>query len=125
MTAAEATVRVGGVIIMLAASDDGTGGEHFYHTLADEKDTDKTRREIAARGREQTIPDQWQPQILLRILKKATVIYVSNMPDDTVKAMHTIPSKSIDEAIMKAKNILNQNKVKITAIPEGVSVIVI
>ena len=38
MTAAEATVREGGVIIMLAASNDGLGGDDFYHQMADEKD---------------------------------------------------------------------------------------
>ena len=31
MTAAEPTVREGGVIIMLARSNDGIGGDHFYH----------------------------------------------------------------------------------------------
>ena len=42
MTAAEATVKKGGVIIMLASSDDGTGGDSFYHQLADERDIAKT-----------------------------------------------------------------------------------
>ena len=44
MTAAEATVKKDGVIIMLAASDDGIGGDHFYHQLADEEDIYKTRK---------------------------------------------------------------------------------
>ena len=42
MTAAEATVKEGGVIIMLAASNDGIGGEHFCRQLAEEPDMDKT-----------------------------------------------------------------------------------
>ena len=124
MTAAEATVRDGGVIIMLASSDDGIGGDHFYHSLADEKDADKIIREIEARGRGETIPDQWMTQILLRILKKASVIYVSNMPSKIVEEMHMIPASDLEDAINRAKQLLNQDKASITAIPDGVSVIV-
>ena len=46
------------------------------------------------------------------------------MPDDIVMEMHMIPAKDIEEAINKAKKILGKNDVKITAIPDGVSVIV-
>ena len=59
MTAAEATVKEGGVIIMLAASNDGTGGNHFYHQLADEEDIDKTIELFLGRGRNETVTDQW------------------------------------------------------------------
>ena len=124
MTAAEATVKRGGVIIMLASSDDGIGGDHFYHQLADEADIDKTMRLFLDRKRNETVPDQWQTQIMLRILKWATVIYVSNMADDVVRKMHMIPAHSIDEAIAQAKTILQKEKVSITAIPDGVSVMV-
>ncbi|MDR1291524.1 MAG: nickel-dependent lactate racemase, partial [Planctomycetaceae bacterium] len=40
MTAAEASVKKNGVIIMLAKSDDGHGGNHFHKTFADEKNLD-------------------------------------------------------------------------------------
>ncbi len=124
MTAAEATVRPGGVIVMLAESGDGIGGDHFYHQLADEPDISKTMREFLARRRDQTVPDQWQTQILLRILAHAHVIYVSEMPDKTVEEMHMIPAHSIGEAIEKAKSIVGVSA-KIAAIPDGVSVMVI
>jgi len=123
MTAAEATVRRGGVIIMLAESGDGIGGDHFYHQLADEPDIDKTMSEFLSRGRDETVPDQWQTQILLRILGRASVIYVSEMPDDVVKEMHMIPAHSIGEAIGIAENIVGGDA-KIAAIPDGVSVMV-
>lgn len=124
MTAAEATVKQGGVIIMLARSNDGIGGDHFYHQLADEKDINKTMELFLSRDRNETVPDQWQTQILLRILMSATVIYVSEMPDDLVKEMHMIPAKSLDDAIKCAKEILKKDDIKIVAIPDGVSVIV-
>lgn len=123
MTAAEATVKKGGVIIMLARSGDGIGGDHFYHQLADEPDIDKTMREFLSRGRDETVPDQWQTQILLRILKHASVIYVSEMPDDVVEKMHMIPAHSIAAAIEKAKGLVGEGA-KIAAIPDGVSVMV-
>ncbi|MBQ1195185.1 MAG: nickel-dependent lactate racemase [Clostridia bacterium] len=124
MTAAEATVRKGGVIIMLARSDDGIGGDHFYHQLADEPDISKTMAQFLSRGRDETVPDQWQTQILLRILRHASVIYVSEMPDETVKEMHMIPAHSLGEAIEKAKQMVG-NSARIAAIPDGVSVMVV
>ena len=124
MTAAEATVKKGGVIIMLAQSGDGTGGDHFYHQLADEPDIQKTMERFLSRGRSQTLPDQWQSQILVRILLHASVIYVSHMPDETVAAMHMIPAHSIGEAMEKAKSILGKENPTVTAIPDGISVVV-
>ena len=124
MTAGEATVKKDGVIIMLAKSNDGIGGDHFYHQLADEPDIYKTMELFRKRKRSETVPDQWQTQVLLRVLMHATVIYVSEMDDEIIKKMHMLPAKSIGEAIEIAKGILNNENPKITAIPDGVSVIV-
>lgn len=124
MTAAEAAVREGGVIIMLAESNDGHGGEHFYHQLADEPDISKTMALFLSRNRRETVPDQWQTQILLRILQKATVLYLSDMPDDMIRAMHLHPIHSIEEGLSLAKAILNKPDASVAVIPDGVSVIV-
>ena len=124
MTAAEATVREGGVIIMLAASNDGLGGDDFYHQMADEKDIHKTMALFLSRGRNETVPDQWQTQIFLRILMKATVVYVSSAPDGIVEDLHMVPAHSLEEALDKARKIVGKADATITAIPDGVSVIV-
>ena len=124
MTAAEATVKEGGVIIMLAASGDGIGGDHFYHQLADEADIEKTMATFLARGRGETVPDQWQTQIMIRVLMRARVIYVSEMEDALVEKMHMIPAHSIADAIKKAKELVGKDDATITAIPDGVSVVV-
>ena len=124
MTAAEATVKQGGVIIMLAQSGDGTGGDHFYHQLADEADIDKTMALFLSRGKAQTAPDQWQSQVLLRVIRKASVIYISEMDDASVEKMHMIPAKSIPDALQKAKALLNKENPSVVAIPDGISVIV-
>ena len=124
MTAAEAVVKAGGVIIMLAASADGAGGDHFYHQLADEADINKTMALFMSRKRNETVPDQWESQILVRILCKASVIYVSNMPNDMVESMHMIPAASLKDAISTAKRMVAKENPSMIAIPDGISVIV-
>ncbi|MBR5527474.1 MAG: nickel-dependent lactate racemase [Clostridia bacterium] len=124
MTAAEATVKHGGVIIMLASSSDGTGGDSFYHMLSDNDDISNTMQTILARTRNETVADQWEAQILLRILLHCNVIYVSEVQDEVISAMHMIPAHSLDEALCKAKAIIGKKDPKITAIPDGIAVMV-
>ena len=124
MTAAEASVKPGGVIIMMAKSNDGHGGEHFYHQMADEPDIEKTMALFLSRGRNETEPDQWQTQIFIRILRKAEVIYVSEAPDEMIRGLHMTPAHSLDEAMEIAEKIKGRDAT-ITAIPDGVSVMVI
>lgn len=125
MTAAEATVKEGGVIIMLAKSNDGHGGESLYRQLADERDIDRATDAILKRGRNETVADQWQAQILLRILKRASVIYVSEADDALVRDMHMIPAHTIGEALGIAKSILKNDAPSIVATPDGIAVMVV
>ena len=125
MTAAEATVKKGGVIIMLSKCNDGTGGDHFYHQMSEFDDLDKIEAKLMARGRNETLTDQWMTQILTRILKNSSVVYVSDAPDDMIKAYHMIPAHSLDEAMEKAYEILGNKDANVTAIPDGVSVMVV
>jgi len=124
MTAAEATVNEGGVIIMAAKSDDGHGGEEFFRTFKEEKNINKLMDRFMAAPREETIPDQWQSQIFARILKRASVVYISDAPEEMVRELHMIPAQSVAEAIARADEILGSKDSKITVIPDGVSVIV-
>ena len=124
MTAAEATVKEGGVIIMLAKSNDGHGGEVFYNTFKDEPDVDRMMKLFLSRSAEETIPDQWQSQIFARILQRATVIYVSDCEDELIRDLHMIPAKDVQSALRMAEDILGNPQATITVIPDGVSVIV-
>ena len=124
MTAAEAAVKEDGVIIMLAKSNDGVGGDHFYHQLADEKDINKTMAGFLSRGRNETEPDQWQTQIFIRILQRAKVIYVSDAAPKIVEDLHMIPANSLAEAMEMAKQLVGKEEPSITAIPDGVAVMV-
>ena len=123
MTAAETAVKKDGVIIMLAKAEDGIGGEYFYNQLAEEPDGEKTLKRFLARSPAKTEPDQWQTQILLRVLRKARVILVSDVCDKKVRSMHMIPARSLAEALKTAKTLLGKEHPSITAIPDGVGVI--
>jgi nickel-dependent lactate racemase len=124
MTAAEATVRKGGVIIQLAKSNDGHGAPEFYKTFAEEKDLDRMLAAFMKTPKENTRVDQWQSQIFARVLKHARVVYVSDAPDEMVRDLHMIPAHSIEEAVKRAEEILGNPGASIAAIPDGVSVIV-
>ena len=76
------------------------------------------------RGRNETQPDQWQTQIFIRVLQKAAVIYVSDAQPETVEALHMIPAASLADAMEKAKNLTAKENPTITAIPDGVAVMV-
>ena len=125
MTAAEATVKEGGVIIMLAKSNDGHGGEAFCRELMAGDDMDALMADILGRGRGETLPDQWQAQIMIRILQRARVIYISDAEDVLVEQLHMTPAHSIEEALTLAQRMLGREEVTITAIPDGVGVIVL
>ncbi len=127
MTAAEATVKRDGVIIMLAKSADGHGGEGFYKTFRDEKDLTAMMEGFLATPPEKTKVDQWQSQIFARVLMHARVIYISDAPDDVVRDLHMIPAHSIAEAVAMADKMLAERGIAngtILAIPDGVSVTV-
>lgn len=124
MTAAEATVKEGGVIIMVARSADGHGGESFYETFKNERDLNRMMEGFLARKAEETIVDQWEAQILARILLKATVIYVSSCEDALIEEMHMIPAHDVQEALKKAKEIVGKEDYQVTVIPDGIAVMV-
>ena len=125
MTAAEATVKKGGVIIMIAKSNDGHGGEEFHKMFAEEPSAEKLMERFMSTPKEETPQDQWQSQIFARVLMHANVIYVSDAPDEMVKDLHMIPASSLEEAMKKAEEILGNPNATIAAIPDGVGVMVV
>ena len=124
MTAAEASVKKDGVIIMLARSNDGHGGHEFHKTFVEEKDLGRMLETFMKTPKELTRVDQWQSQIFARVLQHARIIYVSDADDETVRDFQMIPAKTIDEALKQAEEILGNTEASITVIPDGVSVIV-
>jgi len=125
MTAAEASCKNDGVIIIAAECSDGHGGEEFYQTFRDTESVQQITDDILARGRKKTVPDQWETQILARIMLKFKVIMITD-PDKQkmIEEMGIEWAENLNYAVKKAKKMLGKSKALITAIPDGVSVII-
>ena len=122
MTAAEASCLPGGVIIECAACADGHGGQAFYESLRDCESAEALYERFMATPQEKTIADQWESQILARILKKHTVIMVTRPELKTmVEEMKMRYAASPEEAVAMARAM---GKRTLTVIPNGISVIV-
>lgn len=122
MTAAEATCNPGGVIILCAECMDGHGGEGFYASLRDCASPRALYDGFMATPQEKTIPDQWESQILARILIKHRVIFVTRSEmKQVVEDMKMTYAASLPEALALAKS---WGKKSVTVIPNGISVIV-
>lgn len=124
MTAGEACVRPDGVIIMAAACEDGHGGEAFYRWFADAQSPADVTRRIRSIARQDTLPDQWEAQILARILEHCTVILVTRHCDPAmIRSMHMKHADTLDEALSMARSLTGERS-EIVVIPDGVAVIV-
>ena len=124
MTAAEATVKEGGVIIMLASCLDGTGGDFFYHIIADEPDIETAYQKFLATPQEETRPDQWCSQILARIARRYTVIFVADPSQkEMIEGLKLIYAPDLETAYRKAREIKGEDA-SLTCIPNGISVVV-
>lgn len=122
MTAGEASCNPGGVIILCAYCADGHGGEGFYHSLKDCRTVDELYAEFMATPQDKTIPDQWESQILARILRKYKLIFVTR-PEmrGIIEDMKMTYAATLDEAMNMARG---WGKKSVTVIPNGISVIV-
>ena len=124
MTAAEANCKEDGVIIMVSACNDGHGGQSFYENLRDAESPRALLERIAKVPRNETIPDQWEMQILARILDKFTVIMVTDMcSPEMIKEMHMEHAYTFEEALQRAFELKGKDA-GVAVIPDGVSVIV-
>lgn len=124
MTAAEATNKIGGTIVMVAGCRDGHGGEGFYHNIADVADPKEFLDKAINTPRLETVPDQWTSQILARILVNHHVIFVSDLvAPELITNMHMELATSLEDA-MKSAYEREGEKAKVVVIPDGLGVIV-
>ncbi len=117
LTAAEATVNPGGTIILCAEMADGIGGEQFYRDMRDCESAAALFDQFCATPQAETVADQWQTQILCRVLKEHRVIFVTR-PEmrQIIEEMKMEYAPDLDTALQMA------GEGTITAIPDGVSV---
>jgi nickel-dependent lactate racemase len=117
-------VNPGGVIVMLARSEDGHGGDAFCREMTAPGGTDRLMEGILSRDRAHTTPDQWQAQIFIRVLQKARVVYVSDAPEELVRSLRMYPARTAAEAMELADKLIGRENAPVTVIPDGVGVIV-
>lgn len=124
MTAAEACVKRGGAIITISACNDGHGGKNFHEMFAKADSPQAVTEKIMKTPPGQTLPDQWEAQVLARVLNRATVIIVTDeCPPDVITDMHMQHAFTVEEAIEKAEVVVGRDS-DIVVIPNGVAVIV-
>ena len=123
MTAGEFGSAPGTVIILAAACNDGHGGEQFYRFLAEAANPAELLARLAKVPQDETLPDQWESQVLARILSQHQVILLSDQCDpDIIRGLHLEVARTPAEALAKAFAIKGVGA-RVAVIPDGVSVI--
>lgn len=124
MSAGEATVKEGGVIIMLCSCVDGTGGNFFYHSIADEPDIETAYQKFLKTPQEKTLPDQWCAQIFARVARKHKTIFVADPKHkDIIEGLKVTYAPDLKTAYRMAREIKGENA-SLTCIPDGISVVI-
>jgi nickel-dependent lactate racemase len=108
---------------MLAGLADGTGGKGFYNNMAQSKTPKEYLDRVSHVDRRHTVADQWESQVLARILNQHRVIMVSDLiQPEIVTDMHMEHAKTFDEALRRAYDIQG-GTAKVSVTPDGLAVI--
>ena len=96
---------------------DGIGGDQFYRDMTDCESPAELFERFSNTPQAETVADQWQTQILCRVLKDHRVIFVTRPGmEQVIKEMKMEYAPNLDTALEMA------GEGTITAIPDGVSV---
>lgn len=102
MAAAERIVRPGGTVIVAAACEDGLPEHGSFATVLGAASSPKELLDLIG-SNDFSAPDQWQVQILARILSTARVqLYCNGLSPEQVRAAHLDPIADIAEAVAAA-----------------------
>lgn len=122
-TAADAAAD-GAALIICAECADGIGGDSFYKALSECAGPTELLEEIRRVPMDETVPDQWQYQILARILEKHHVYFVARKEmEEAVNAMKMEYAPTLEEAYARARA-LKGASARVAVIPNGVSLII-
>lgn len=124
MSTGAACLRPGGILIMVAACRNGHGGEDFYRWLASAKSPAEVAEKIASIPPDGTLPDQWEAQILARILLKSRCIVVTGPENEAlISDMHMTYASTVQKALDIAQSWIGPSA-SIVVIPNGTEIIV-
>lgn len=121
MTVGEAVVRDGGVIIVASECRDGVGHPKFKGLVERGETPEEILETIRSPGFFQV--DQWEAQVLARVLTRCDVICVTaGVEPGTLESMHMIHSNTVDDALSLVMGRVGRDP-EITVVPGGPSTI--
>jgi nickel-dependent lactate racemase len=122
LSAAALTVKTGGIIVIAGECVDGVGHDKFYNMLVESDGPAELLGKI--RNGEINEEDQWEAQILAKVLEKARVMVVSKGLDRrSAEAMHMLHSTNLEKAIDEAFEMAGPGS-RVTVLPKGPATIV-
>lgn len=116
LSAAARIVRPGGVIIAASECSDGFPAHGPFRELLASRSSAQELLQMIREFRE-PVQDQWQVQILAKILTQAKVYLYSSLSDSEVRAAHFAPVKDIPALIQELA--ASSKKPRIAVLPEG------
>ena len=118
MTAAATVVKPGGLIICAAECRDGFPDHgSFREVLASEESPAALLRAISART--ETVPDQWQVQVLARVLAQARVgVHTTYLTDADLRGAHLFLVEDIARAVADELAAVGPDA-RVCVLPEG------
>lgn len=121
MSAALPVIKDGGTIILAASMTEGIGSEPFQQLFEEHEDIDSFMRAI--HDPEYFVMDQWQLEKLAEVLRKASVIVVTDGIDPAVlSGLYVESAESVETAIEQAVK-KHGDGATIAVIPKGPYVI--
>ena len=118
MTAAATVVKPGGLIICAAECRDGFPDHGLFREVLASGPTPESILDMIAR-RTETVPDQWQVQVLARVLATARVgMFTTNLTDDELKTAHLFLVDDIEQAVREELERVGPGA-RVCVLPEG------
>ena len=123
MIAASRCAREGGEIILCAECKEGHGSDLFYSYFQEGLTTKELYEKISARDATETTLDQWQAQVISKLMLKFHITLVADpLNEEIAKTIGMSWCATVDEALEKAYVRLGKDA-ELVVIPDGVSVI--
>ncbi len=117
MTTPEDVIHRGGEIIMAAECEEGIGHHTFEDMILNAGTPENFLKQVHSPGF--FVVDQWQVQVLARVLSKARIsLYSENLEDEQIRRMWLNPLDSVEEGIRQGLDRLGEDS-KILVLPDG------
>jgi nickel-dependent lactate racemase len=101
MSAGASVVREGGVVVCAAECRDGVPDHGSFGSLLASRDTHEALLERIESSSE-AVPDQWQVQVLARILRRARVLlHADGLTEEQIVGAHLEPAADLDATVRK------------------------